>query len=109
MKLIFQLYFRTETTKNKFKVITALSVFYDAEDPNKFIDDVKKLLHKEGVFLLEFADLASIVQNKMFDTICHEHLSYFSSKVIIDMVKKNNLRVFKHEFNELHIFSCSMV
>ena len=89
-------------TKNKFKVITALSVFYDAEDPNKFIDDVKKLLHKEGVFLLEFADLASIVQNKMFDTICHEHLEYYSSKVIINLCKKNNLRVFDIKKNDIN-------
>ena len=48
----------------------------------------------EGVFLLEFADLASIIKYKMFDTICHEHLEYYSSKVIINLVKKNDLRVF---------------
>ena len=29
----------------------------------------------------------------MFDTICHEHLEYYSSKIIIDMCKKNNLKV----------------
>ena len=52
------------------------------------------MLLPEGVFLLEFADLASIIKYKMFDTICHEHLEYYSSKVIINLVKKNDLRVF---------------
>ena len=61
-------------TKKKFKIITALSVFYDAEDPNKFLSDVKDLLLPNGVFLVEFADLASILKFKMFDTICHEHI-----------------------------------
>ncbi len=83
-----------EKTKKKFKIISALSVFYDLLNPNKFLKDVKTLLLPEGIFLLEFADLASIIKNKMFDTICHEHLEYYSSKVIIDLVKKNELRVF---------------
>ena len=83
-----------EKTKKKFKIISALSVFYDLLNPNKFLKDVKTLLLPEGVFLLEFADLASIIKYKMFDTICHEHLEYYSSKVIINLVKKNDLRVF---------------
>ena len=89
-------------TKKKFKIITALSVFYDSADPNKFINDVKKLLSKDGIFLLEFADLASIIKNKMFDTICHEHLEYYSSKVIFNLCKKNNLRVFDIKKNSIN-------
>ena len=89
-------------TKRKFKIITALSVFYDSSDPNKFIKDVKKILSKDGIFLLEFADLASILKNKMFDTICHEHLEYYSSKVIFDLCKKNNLRVFDIKENSIN-------
>ena len=81
-------------TKKKFKIISALSVFYDLLNPNKFLKDVKTLLLPKGIFLLEFADLASIIKYKMFDTICHEHLEYYSSKVIINLVKKNDLRVF---------------
>ncbi len=89
-------------TKKKFKIITALSVFYDALDPNKFLKDVKNLLLKEGVFLLEFADLESIVRYKMFDTICHEHLEYYSSKVIINLCKKNGLKVFDIKSNKIN-------
>ena len=82
-----------------------MSVFYDAIDPNKFIRDVKILLKKDGVFLLEFADLASIVKNKMFDTICHEHLEYYSSKVIINLCKKNKLRVFDIKSTDINVES----
>ena len=89
-------------TKKKFKIITALSVFYDLVNPNKFLSDVKRLLLPEGVFLLEFADLASIIKYKMFDTICHEHLEYYSSKVIINLVKDNGLRVFDIKQNRIN-------
>ncbi len=89
-------------TRKKFKIITALSVFYDATEPNKFLKDVKNILSKEGIFLLEFADLASIIQYKMFDTICHEHLEYYSSKVIMNLCKKNGLRVFDIKKNNIN-------
>ena len=89
-------------TKKKFKIITALSVFYDSLDPNKFIRDVKKLLRSDGIFLLEFADLASIIKKKMFDTICHEHLEYYSSKVILNLCKTNGLKVFDIKSNDIN-------
>ena len=78
----------------KFKIITALSMFYDLPNPNKFLEDVKKVLDKEGIFVLEHADLLSIIKNCQFDTICHEHLEYYSTKVIIELMNKNELRVF---------------
>jgi len=87
---------------NKFKIITALSVFYDAEDPNKFLSDVQKILRDDGIFMLEQADLLSIIKLKMFDTICHEHLYYYSTKVIIDMSANNNLRVFDLKRNNIN-------
>ncbi len=91
-----------EKYKDKFKIITALSVFYDAKDPNKFLQDVKSLLCDEGVFMVEFADLYSILKYKMFDTICHEHLEYYSSKVIVNLAKKNGLRVFDIKDNDIN-------
>jgi SAM-dependent methyltransferase len=89
-------------TKKKFKIITALSVFYDAEDPNKFLKDVSDLLAPNGVFLLEFADLASILKFKMFDTICHEHLEYYSTQVIIKLASENGLKVFDIKENKIN-------
>ena len=91
-----------KTTKKKFKIITALSVFYDSANPNKFIRDVEKILSLDGIFLLEFADLASIIKYKMFDTICHEHLEYYSSKVIDNLCRGNNLRIFDININDIN-------
>ena len=91
-----------KTPNKKFKIITALSVFYDISDPNFFFKDINILLDDDGILLLEHADLISIIKFKMFDTICQEHLAYYSNKVIIDMVKKNNLRVFDVKTNNIN-------
>ena len=88
--------------KKKFKIISALSVFYDLRDPNKFIREVKEILDERGIFVLEHADLLCIIKNNIFDTICHEHLAFFSSKIIIEMIKSNGLKVFNHEYNNIN-------
>ena len=98
-------------TNKKFKIITALSVFYDLRKPNKFLSDVENILDKNGIFLLEFADLASIVKLNMFDTFCHEHLEYYSLNVVKKMCKVNNLRIFDISSNNINggssqIFIC---
>ncbi len=89
-------------TKKKFKIITALSVFYDSADPNEFIKDVKKILSPDGIFLLEFADLASIIKYRMFDTICHEHLEYYSSNIINNLCRENHLKIFDININNIN-------
>ena len=88
--------------EKKFKIITSLSVFYDLKDPNRFIEGIKECLDENGIFVLEHADLLSIIKNNLFDTICHEHLGFYSSKVIINMMNFNGLKVFDHEFNNIN-------
>ena len=65
-------------------------------------NDVNDILDDNGIFLLEFADLASIIKFNMFDTFCHEHLEYYSLKVISKMCIKNNLRIFDIKTNSIN-------
>jgi hypothetical protein len=88
--------------KVKFKIITALSVFYDLENPNLFLNSIKKILHQEGIFYLEFQDLMLILKKNMFDTICHEHLEYYSVTFMNKILKKHNLRIFDHSYNNIN-------
>jgi len=85
-----------------FKIISALSVFYDLENPNIFLNGIKKLLHKDGLFYLEFQDLMKIIKHNMFDTICHEHLEYYSVTFINKLLKKHKLRIFDHSYNDIN-------
>ena len=89
-------------TNKKFKVITALSVFYDLKDPNKFLSDAESILDDNGLIIIELADLGSIIDRNIFDTFCHEHLEYYSVKVINEMCKKNALRLFNIKSNDIN-------
>ena len=88
--------------KKKFKIITALSVFYDLEKPNDFLKGIEKLLDTNGIALIEIADLYSILKKNMFDTICHEHLEYYSTEVLIKMFKKNKLKLIDIKENDIN-------
>ncbi|MBH90720.1 MAG: methyltransferase [Candidatus Marinimicrobia bacterium] len=89
-------------TKKKFKAISALAVFYDLENPNQFLYEVEKILDNNGVILIEFADMLSMIKFNMFDAICHEHLMYLSSKIMIKMAQNNKLRVFDIRYNNIN-------
>ena len=94
----------------KFVIITACAVFYDIEEPNKFLYDISNIIdEKRGIFYLEFQDLLSIIQNNLFDTICHEHLEYYSFEVISKMLKANNLKLLDVTKNNINGGSLSLI
>ena len=94
----------------KFVIITACAVFYDIEEPNKFLYDISNIIdEKRGIFYLEFQDLLSIIQNNLFDTICHEHLEYYSFEVISKMLKANNLKLLDVTKNDINGGSLSLI
>jgi len=90
--------FRNKRTK----VITAISMFYDLEDPNKFIDDITKILDPEGVFVIQQNYLLSMLEQNAFDNICHEHLEYYSLFSLENLLKNHNLEVFDVELNNIN-------
>ena len=56
------------------KIITAIGMFYDLEDPNKFIKDAADSLHKEGIFVAQLMCLKSMIEKNDLGNICHEHI-----------------------------------
>ena len=95
----------------KAKVITSVAVFYDLERPKDFVKAIRNLLDINGIWVLEQSDLGSMIESNSFDTICHEHLEYYSLGVINILLKQNNLRIFDVELNASNggshrIFAC---
>lgn len=101
----FSHFFSAEKISKKiksFKVITALAVAYDLQRPNVFFKGIKKLLAKDGLLILEVADLYLTQKNNVFDTFCHEHLEYYSFKSINRILNNNGLKVYKHQFFDIN-------
>ncbi|MBI2028549.1 MAG: class I SAM-dependent methyltransferase [Candidatus Levybacteria bacterium] len=97
----FQSYFKKLKGK-KANIITAISCFYDIDDPNKFISDVKKILQENGIFVIQQNYLVSMLKYNAYDNVVHEHLEYYSLLSLENLLKKHNLEVFDVKLSKVN-------
>ena len=91
--------------KNKLKkpkVITAIGMFYDLENPSKFISDAAKSLDENGVFIAQLMCLNSMIEQNDLGNICHEHLEFYSYPSLKYLFEKNGFKIMKIEENKIN-------
>lgn len=88
--------------KKKAKIVTSIAMFYDLEDPNAFIKDVKKILADNGIWVIQLTDLLSMMKINAFDNIVHEHLEYYSLEVLSELMRMNDMHVFDVSYNKVN-------
>lgn len=79
--------------QTKAKIITAISMFYDLDEPNAFVADLAKALHPQGLLIIQQNYLGSMIQNMAFDNIVHEHLEYYSLTSLSRLLNRHGLDV----------------
>lgn len=84
----------------KAKVITAIGMFYDLDDPNTFVADIVNCLDENGVFVIQMMYLPMALEKNAFDGICHEHLEYYSLSSLEFLLKRHGLEIFDVEVRE---------
>ena len=77
-------------------------MFYDLEDPIKFVSDIEEILDEDGVWCCQISYLDSMIRNNNFYDICHEHLSYYSIESFEYLINKLNLKLFYAETNAVN-------
>lgn len=80
--------------EKKAKVITAISMFYDLENPNTFLEDINFCLEEDGLFIIQQNYLVKMLENNGLDNICHEHREFYSLMSLGNLLKRHNLEVF---------------
>lgn len=75
-------------------IVTANNVFAHINDIHEFTKNVKSLLKRNGIFIIEVQYLIDTIEKMTFDNIYHEHLSYFTLTSLINFFKKNGMEVF---------------
>ncbi len=100
-------FFNKKLINNKFKnkkakIITTISMFYDLSDPIKFAQDIYDVLDDEGIWHLEQSYMPSMIKNISYDTICHEHLQYYSLLSIKYIFDQIGFKIIDLEFNDIN-------
>lgn len=94
--------FEKKLGDKKADIVSAISCFYDMEEPNVFIDDVKKILKDDGILVIQQNYLVKMLTQNAFDNIVHEHLEYYSLLSLQNLLKRHGLEVFDLELRELN-------
>ncbi len=80
-------------------LITSIAMFYDLEDPVRFARAVGELLAEDGLWVLEMSYMPKMLEINSYDTICHEHLEYYSLSVLERIMSMAGLKVVRAELN----------
>ncbi|AUH02153.1 methyltransferase [Prodigiosinella confusarubida] len=89
-------------SNEKAKIVTSIAMFYDLEDPIAFARDVASILHQDGVWHLEQSYMPSMLRMTSYDTICHEHLEYYSLEAICYIMDRADLKVVDVSMNAVN-------
>ena len=83
-------------------IITSIAMFYDLEDPLAFVSDIRNILKKDGVWHFEQSYMPSMLRMNSYDTVCHEHLEYYSLGVVKTLLEKQGLKVLDVQMNGIN-------
>lgn len=84
------------------KIVTSISMFYDLEDPTQFAREVAEILDPEGIWHLEQSYMPSMLRLCSYDTICHEHIEYYSLGALKKILDAAGLDILDVEMNAVN-------
>jgi len=84
------------------KLITATNVFAHVDDIRGFLSAASDCLRDKGALMLEFPYVVDFIENREFDTVYFEHLSYVGIKPVMQLATGAGMQVFDIEKHDIH-------
>lgn len=95
-------YFGGKYGHKKAFIVTAVAVFYDLDNPGKFLEDVYSVMEDDGLFVIQMSYTPLMVNQLAFDNICHEHVCYYSLTSLKYVLEKKGFRIVDCELNDVN-------
>jgi SAM-dependent methyltransferase len=80
-------------TPHSFDVITSVSMFYDLDDPNRFVHEVEQCLARGGIWVIQQNYAGDMIRKNAVDNVCHEHVTYFSLLPLATLLERHGLEI----------------
>jgi hypothetical protein len=110
---IYPDFFTAELVKKqlgrKARIVSSIAMFYDLENPIDFAQQIGEILDDGGVWVSEQSYMPVMLQNNSYDTICHEHLEYYSLRQLKWIFDKADLKIIDIELNDVNGGSIKIV
>lgn len=92
--------FTAEFGDIKCKMVSSISMFYDLPNPVQFAKDIYSVLEEDGIWTCEQSYLLTMIRTNSIDTICHEHLEYYSLHQVKEIADRANFKIIDVKFND---------
>src|SRR3989338_7068769 len=93
---------KSQLQSNSFDIITSIAMFYDLKDPVDFTKNIKSILTKDGIWIFEMSYMPLMLKLGSYDTICHEHLEYYSLSAIEYILNKSDMKLINVSLNTIN-------
>lgn len=94
--------FRKIFPTEKAKIVSSIAMFYDLEQPMDFMKNIYDILDDEGLWVCEQSYMPSMLTANAYDTICHEHLEYYSLKQMKWMADRVGFKIVDVTLNDIN-------
>ena len=84
------------------KIVTSIAMFYDLDDPIQFAREIADVLAEDGVWHFEQSYMPSMLRTNSYDTICHEHIEYYSLGVVKHILDAADLKLIDVVMNNVN-------
>ena len=84
------------------KVVTSIAMFYDLEQPRKFVADIQRVMHPDGVWIMQMSYLPLMLKQNDFGNICHEHLEYYSLQALEYLLDLHGFSIVDAQLNDVN-------
>jgi C-methyltransferase C-terminal domain/Putative zinc binding domain/Methyltransferase domain len=84
------------------RIITSIAMFYDIENPVEFARDIRDCLARDGVWHFEQSYMPSMLRSTAYDTVCHEHIEYYSLATVRRILDEAELELIDVRFNQVN-------
>jgi cyclopropane fatty-acyl-phospholipid synthase-like methyltransferase len=88
--------------KQPAQIVTSIAMFYDLEDPIAFARQIEEILAPDGIWHFEQSYMPSMLRMCSYDTICHEHIEYYSLTTVETIVKAAGLKIVDVQMNAIN-------
>lgn len=84
------------------KVVTTVAMFYDLDDPNGFVSDIKNILHKNGIWLCQLMTACPMLDTNDLGNIIHEHIEYYTYLSLVNLMERHGLEIYRVNENDIN-------
>jgi hypothetical protein len=88
-----------QVSSKRARIVTSIAMFYDLDDPVEFVRQIEAILADDGIWHFEQSYMPSMLRTNSYDTICHEHLEYYSLGVVKPILESAGLELLDVQMN----------